>query len=292
MKYIFLDTFALRQITQDHYKVLNDYLEKQGFHLVISSFQLIEYYSPIVEGGDRTARAIQLLAVNPFVIVNQSDICDAEERSYPAILMDLPYRIKSSDIFGNLNIMERMVVLYRMFHEGIPESGFNLKEWVDDHLVTKKDWLGCVEAIISHAQQTQTIHSKNKFTQALDLRFCDRILEAIAKISDTTKHNRQFKIAINKLAVMQERNDSWRLRGIHLSSLIFWYDYIIANKKRHASDEGDILHSMLFPYCSLVVTDASRVDCLEQIQRKENRYVNTRFLRLKDFVAELTFGAA
>ena len=288
MKFIFLDTFALRQLTNDYYKELNDYLEEQELHLVISSLQLMEYYSPIVEGGDRTARAIQLLATNPFVIVNQSDIYEEEENAYPTILKVLPYKLESEPLFANLNLMERMVVLYRMFHEGIPESGFKLKEWVTNHHASKSNWPQNADVIIHHAEETGSIKSKTKFLQSLDLRFCDSIVVAIENLNDKSKHDKQFYKSLTKLTDMQKRDDTRRMRGIHLSSLIFWYDYVIAKKTKKPSDEGDILHSMIFPYCSVVVTDNSRIDCLKTIQKKENRYKEVQFLTIKDFIAKLT----
>lgn len=288
MKFIFLDTFALRQLTSDYYKELNDYLANHELHLVISSLQLMEYYSPIVKGGDRTARAIQLLATNPFVIVNQNDIYNQEEDTYPAVLTVLPYKLESQPLFTSLNLMERMVVLYRIFHEGIPESGFNLKQWVSNHHASKSNWPQDADAITRHAVETGYIKSKAKFLQSLDLRFCDRIVAAIENLNNKSKHDKQFYRSLTKLTDMQKRDDSWRMRGIHLSSLIFWYDYVIAKKTKKPSDEGDIFHSMIFPYCTIVVTDNSRIDCLETIQRKENKYKEVHFLKIKDFITKLT----
>lgn len=82
---------------------------------------------------------------------------------------------------------------------------------------------------------------------------------------------------------IRERKDTWRMRGIHLTSLLFWYDYIIAKKKIKPSDEGDFMHSFFFPYCKYVLTDNSRVDCLQTIQRKEEKYKGVIFLNIADF---------
>lgn len=83
MRYLFLDTFALVRMTKDHSANLSNYLRREQFHLVISPLQLIEYYNPILQSGDRTARAVTLLAEHPFVIVNQDDIYEREESVYP-----------------------------------------------------------------------------------------------------------------------------------------------------------------------------------------------------------------
>jgi hypothetical protein len=174
-----------------------------------------------------------------------------------------------------------------MLHEGIPDGGFNLKEWTANHNQSKLNWPKHAAAIIQHAEEKYLLKSKAKFLQSHDLRFCEKILDAIEKLGDPSKHDAQFNKSITKLSGMKERKDTWRMRGIHLASLIFWYDYIIAKKKIKPSDEGDLFHSMIFPYCSVVVTDNSRVDGLETIQNKENRYKDVQFLKIRDFIAQL-----
>jgi hypothetical protein len=156
------------------------------------------------------------------------------------------------------------------------------------HHTSKSNWPLDADAIIRHAEETGSIKSKTKFLQSLDLRFCDCILAAIENLNNKSEHDKQFYKGLNKLTDMQKRDDTWRMRGIHLSSLIFWYDYVIAKKTKKPSDEGDILHSMIFPYCAIVVTDNSRIDCLETIQKKENRYKEVQFLKIKDFITKLT----
>jgi hypothetical protein len=288
MRYIFLDTFVLEQLTRNYYSQLEQYLTQNKLHIIISSLQLMEYYSPIIQQGDRTNRAIQLLASHPFVIVNQEDIFSKEEEAYPSILTALPYRLESVEVMRHLTMEERNKLLFQMLHEGIPGTDFDLKRWANNHKESKLDWPKCAEAIIQNAEVKGSLKPKNRFLQSLDLRFCSRIREVIERLDDPSKHDAQFKRYFEKLAGMRARMDTWRMRGIHLSSLIFWYDYVVAKKKIKVSDEGDLFHSMIFPYCSIVITDNSKVDCIEKIQKKENRYKEVQFLKIKDFITILS----
>lgn len=284
MRYLFLDIFALERLTKDHSINLKKFLINGQFHLVVSPFQLMEYYSPIINDGERTDRAVKLLSEHPFVIVNQEDVYQQEEMSYPAILNDLPFKLRSEAVLTNLKPEDRITLLYRMMHEGIADGNFHLEEWATTHHATKLDWPKQALAIIENAEAKQIIRSKANFVQTLDLRFCLKILDAVEKFGDPIRQDAAFKKNISKLSGMQKRMDTWRMRGIHLSSLIFWYDYVVAKKKIKASDEGDLFHSMIFPYCDIVITDNSRVDCLHTIQRKERLYLKTDFLRISDFI--------
>jgi hypothetical protein len=287
MKFIFVDTFALEQLTRNHFDLLDNYLAKSKLRIVISPLQLIEYYSPIIQQGDRTHKAVQLLTKHPFVIVNQSNIYNSEEELYPAIVNELPYQLDSEKVMQNLNADQRAIILFQMLHAGIPGGDFDLKKWTADHNQTKANWPEHAAAIIDHAEANYLIKSKDKFIESQDLRFCDQILKAITQLENPPSFDVAFKRSLDKLIGMRKRKDTWRMRGIHLCSLIFWYDYIIAKKKIKPSDEGDLMHSMIFPYCSVVITDNSRIDCLGTIQKKENKYKDVSFYKIKDFIALL-----
>lgn len=118
MDYLFLDTFALAQLTKSHYDLLVVFLKKHQLYLVISTVQLMEYYSPILEANDRTDRAVHLLTEHPFVIADVHDIFNKEEENYPAILKELPFRLNSTDVLDHHSAEEKSQILFQMLHHG------------------------------------------------------------------------------------------------------------------------------------------------------------------------------
>ena len=50
---------------------------------------------------------------------------------------------------------------------------------------------------------------------------------------------------------------------------------------------ADIFHAILFPYCSVVVADASRVDVIKRIQREDRLYQQLQCFDMKGFLQEL-----
>jgi hypothetical protein len=280
MKFIFIDSFALNDFTRDHFDRLRDFLLEQRLLVVISSLQLVEYFSPVLSDNDRTNRAVQLLMDVPFVLINQSDVYEKEEQAYPNRLGALPYRLNGSELLRGFNPEEKKILLLKMFHEGVPEADFHLREWADVHRA-QKDWPEHALAIITNAINKGTIDSKVDMLQSLDLRFCIGMLSAL---ENSSFHDAAFKENAHKLFLVDKNKDSWIMSGIHLSSLIFWYDYIIAKKRVNPSDEADILYAMIFPYCDMVVVDNSRADCLEKIQRLEPIYRQLKCYNKKAFL--------
>lgn len=52
-KYIFIDTFVLSQLTREKTGYFVNWLNKGHFIIVLSSFQIVEYYNPNHIAGDR-----------------------------------------------------------------------------------------------------------------------------------------------------------------------------------------------------------------------------------------------
>lgn len=90
MKYIFLDTFAIDQLTKECFEVLSYYLYTEELQLLITPMLLVEYYSPVLQVNDRTERAIRLLFEHDLVIANQDILMSGEEYAYPDKLETLP----------------------------------------------------------------------------------------------------------------------------------------------------------------------------------------------------------
>lgn len=133
---------------------------------------------------------------------------------------------------------------------------------------------------------TQTLNMPDKpaFVESLDLRLCADLLETVENLEKSENHNQNFFTNINKLHRINELHDTNLMPCIHLSSLMTRYDYVIANKKIHASDWADIFHAILYPYCDVVIADASRVDCIRRVQREDGLYKNVRFYDKKAFL--------
>ena len=71
------------------------------------------------------------------------------------------------------------------------------------------------------------------------------------------------------------------MRGINLSSLIFWQKYIKDSLKVKNSDIGDLYHSLLIPYCSFAIVDNAFYDSFEKIKKDIMDNVVTEVLNKK-----------
>jgi hypothetical protein len=283
MEFIFIDTFALIELTRDYYDQLLKYLKQKELYLLVTPTLLIEYHSPIIEEDDRITRAVKLFNDHQFVIANQDILYQLEEETYPLMVNQLPIQLRSDVTLTHLSPEDRATILYQLLHNGIPEAGYNLNSWAANFKAIKANWEQDVERIVEHATEHGHIQNKQELTESLNLRWCLRMEEAGLNISDPLKQDEQFVKYITKLSGIFNRHDSDVLQGIHLTSLIIWYDYIIANKRIKNSDLGDIYHAMMYPYCKVVIADNSRVDCLHQIQRREEKYRDTKFYNIKAF---------
>ena len=283
MKYIFLDTCAL-SLTEEHGEKIHHYLVANHLTLIITKLQLIEYYNPMRQDNDRIDSAIKLFTEIPFVIVSQDDIITKEEEEYPNILTNVPIRIDSKTTLKNHSLEEKKELLAQLFELGIPDAEYDIKKSSEDYNFLKTGWITDARKIIDIAKAQGIENSKIEFTQSLDLRFCENIVNSQNRLNSNQDIDPLIKKNRNKADLIRLNKDMWKMRGIHLSSLIFWYDYLVSKKAIKASDHGDFMHSMVFPYCSIVVTDKSRVDCIQKIQRNENLYNDIIVYNQKSFI--------
>lgn len=134
---------------------------------------------------------------------------------------------------------------------------------------------------------TGTLGSKTEFVQSLDIRLCNGLEQAARQLKGQVKPDRFYEGRVKKLDHIFKKQDTQVMRGIHLSSLVTWYDYVVAHKTIKLSDMADIYHSIIYPYCAIVIADASRVDVIQRIQREDRLYLNMKCFRFKDFLKEL-----
>ena len=230
-KYIFLDTFALNLLTSAHYDALSQYLDDHDLVLVITPMLLVEYFSPMLQAGDRTDQAIQLLMKHDFVIANQDTVMDREESAYPAAVARLPVAYDTMGSFDALKPGQRFDLLYQLFHHGIPGSGYDPSIWAANHRQNKATWKDAVDAILKNALLTGTLAKKADFIQSLDIRLCNGLELAARQLKGLEKPDRFYPERLKKLNRILDKRDTRIMKGVHLSSLITWYDYVIANKK-------------------------------------------------------------
>jgi hypothetical protein len=286
-KYIFIDTGPLRILTGEHYDALSAYLHKHDLQLVITPMLLVEYFSPKLQTNDRTANAVMLLMEHDFVIANQDTIMDKEEAAYPASLVRLPIAWSSRESMAGKSDEERYQLLYQLFHHGITGTGYDLKAWADNHKAGKAEWIADIAHILSHAAQAGTLSNKEDFVQSLDIRLCNGLELAARQLKGEEKIDRFYAERIKKLDRILKKRDTRLMKGIHLTSLITWYDYVIAKKAVLPSDKADIFHAIIYPYCNVVIPDVSRADVIQRIQREDIRYQQIQCYRIKEFLAVL-----
>lgn len=285
MRFIFIDTFAIEQFTREHYEDLSFFLWEQQLHLVITPMLLVEYFSPQLQEGDRTDRAVLLLLEHPFVIANQQAVIAGEEAAYPKQLPQLPLELDSAQFLDPLPDNEKVILLRQMLHQGIPGTAYNVRLWAKTLQEAKNHWAESVELIIATAREQGKLGDKIAFLESLDLRLCDVLMETVANLKIPENQGELFFRNISKLHRINEQHDTYLMPGIHLSSLIIWYDYVVAGKKIQPSDWADIFHAILYPYCAVVIADASRIDCIRRIHREDGLYAHVKFYTKKEFKA-------
>jgi hypothetical protein len=286
-KYIFIDTAHLRILTGEYYDALSSYLHEHNLELVITPMLLVEYFSPKLQTADRTANAVKLLMEHDFVIANQDTIMDKEEAAYPASVVRLPIAWSSRESLASKSNEERYQLLYQIFHHGIPGTDYDLKTWSEKHKASKAEWVADVAHILNHATEVGTIANKEDFVQSLDIRLCNGLELASRQLKGEEKIDRFYQERIKKLARILKKRDTKLMKGIHLTSLITWYDYVITKKAVQPSDKADIFHAIIYPYCDVVIPDASRADVIQRIQREDVRYRQMKCYRIKEFLEVL-----
>lgn len=170
-----------------------------------------------------------------------------------------------------------------LIHFGIPEAGFNLKNWAEHYKSEKATWCQSVEEILAQAKSNKIINNKAAVIESLDLRFCKRLRQVVSDLERPEFHNNFFFENLSKLKRIIVLHDTAIMKGIHMSSLIIWYDYFIAKKKINPSDIADLFHSIMYPYCEVVIADKSRIDCIRRIQREDNFCQDVKFYTKSEF---------
>lgn len=283
-KLIFIDTFALSQFMKECAESFINYLLLNKYNIVFTSLQLVELYNPKPELDTRTSDMIILFSKVPFTIIDQKDIINREEYLYPNKLKNIPIRINSKKLFENISLDKINILLNKLFTIGLPENGIPLTEWVQNYSVAKNTWKDDIARIIENAKSTNIIANKDKFVQSIDLRLCNNIVRIKKEMDSGKDISTISKFWIKKLSHMFNNGNTKIMRGIHLSSLVIWYDYIIAKKKIHGSDIGDIYYAILFPYCKKSIVDNSRYDCLMKIKRHETDFYDINVYNKSEFM--------
>lgn len=283
-KYIFLDTFVLSYLTNEKYiwKLLK-FLESNNYIVLLSSLHLVELYNPHPDKNSRIHNIARFFQKAKFVIVDQQDVIDSEYNLYPRKLYNLKIRLKSHELFNNLSDINRECLVYELFKHGLPDYGVPLKEWVQSYSEIKNKWESDVELIIKDSKDKKILKDVIKFSQYLDF----RLVKEIVTIYESIEKGENIHIT-KKQSDLITKYKHGVMRGIHLSSLVFWYDYVRSRKKIKGSDVGDIYFSILFPYCHEVIADKSRFDCLRQIKKDyQEVYGCLNIIRMDDFVLEI-----
>lgn len=286
--YIFIDTFAFDQLTNEYFDSVSKYLKLKSYSIVLTSMELVELYNPNPKGDDRINKISNLLTSVHFVICDQVKVMEAEEAAYPKSIDRLPIEFSSIGIIDKLSHTDKKELIYKLFSIGLPEFGVNLKVWFENFCSVKALWIESVHNIIEWATESGIINLKDNFLQSLDLRLCENLLKIKDSLEKGIDINELDKNYLNKLVQILDCHDTWRMKGIHFSSLIFWYEYVLAQKTILPSDQPDIYYSFVFPYCNAVIVDNSRYDCATKIQKKEKVYSETKFYNKREFIKELT----
>lgn len=218
-----------------------------------------------------------------FVITDQKDIFQREEESYPSICKDIPILASKQSIFNRIDDNKKRFLLTQLFTSNLEKYGIQVRSWVKEYNSVKRNWNNDTNKIIANAKQDSTLGNKDMLIQNLDLRLCDNISRIKHELDNGVPVENLDRNYLRKINLVLQNKDTWRMRGIHLSSLIFWYDYIKDKKKIKCSDLGDLYHSVIIPYCKLAIVDNSKYDTCTKIQRNENAYTDIEILNKKRF---------
>ncbi len=229
---------------------------------------MVELYNPgwqDAQGVDRTQMASKFYSSVPCVVVNPSDVWDAEIKNHLDPLDDLPTLLDLREIDDAWR--EEAVLSFLRTDSLYLQQGKNIREWADTYRQLKERWLYDVDEIIDHAcsignlardSQGRLIHLADKkelFLFSLDLRRAPS-QEVDAIIGHQVKRRLQ--------------RGSMSLSSVRLSSLVFWYLYVDidpSNKVRtQGSDIGDLYHLSLLPYCNAFTVDKSMHQLLMRIK--------------------------
>jgi hypothetical protein len=314
--YLFLDTNILISFTkQEYFTKLVNFIKLKNFILVISSLTFVELHNEKneqkPEEKERVFRICKLLSNIDFIISDYKEIWDKEINEYPNITNKIPIKYSSSQLPLGFISEEKTNELFDLFTNKKREDkiAINIHEWSIKYQILKDKWENDVKNIIRNALNDKVLtkdsngkflkdeYTKSKFISYLNLRFCDDFVK-IKEFLDSKKNSElenykdlstklnsllQNKDSLKKLNLLLRNEDSFIMKGINITSLAFWYEYIVQNKKVHGSDLGDFCHITFIPYTAFSVLDKSRVDMFERIKKNENIFPDIQICNSKNF---------
>ena len=274
-KYLFLDNWVLSNYAKgESLHPLSQFITENDYSIAIDSLSFVELYNPGWEAAgenDRGAKAVDLLAQHPSVIVDPVKIWKSELESYPRRVETLPTELNLDQLPQPHRAKTLLMFLHRdnMF----VEMGKDIVVWSANYGRLKKEWLGDVDTIINHALTIGTLKKKNgKFVDLPNLK--EGFLKSLdarhlAEYYDNHK-NHKLRITMSDMAA----GASKKLLSIRASSLCFWFSYVDIDRgflpKRRGSDIGDYYQMSLLPYCRMFTVDTTMYRLAQRVAREMN----------------------
>ena len=225
-KYIFLDTWVYSLLIDAEYeRRLSAFLHQEGYTILATSLSFVELYNPGWEEAgekDRMHKAARLLGNHPSVIVDPRKVYESEVHSYPYPLASLPIELNLENISPELRAPTLLSFLRG--DAVFIQQGKNILQWRDGYEQLKGMWLGDVENIIENAIRTGYLKrdEKGKFIELPQLKE-----QFLLSLDFRMAEPHQIDSLLKKLIERTRSGKSARLTAIRLSSLCFWYAYIV-----------------------------------------------------------------
>ncbi len=266
-RYIYLDNWVSGLLENDHFEsALRNYLLREGYTILVSSVSLTELYNPGWEQKgrlDRTARAAELYAEVPAVVVRPESLWDKEIHNNLFRLRELAETYDLAKIPRELRKESFLRLLRR--DETFLKGGIDIGEWDSSYKLAKISWLDDVRRIIndgcrdgnlardSNGRLIQLEEHRERFLYSLDLRLAPADRRA----------------GILQAQIGRRQSGPIGLTAVRFGSLVFWYLYVNidpSNRVKHQpSDIGDIYHLSLLPYCEAFTVDKPMQRLLQRI---------------------------
>ncbi len=183
-KYIFVDTFAINQLTKEDFNILFEWVNKNRLVFLLTSFEIVELFNPNHVPGDRISRFIDFLIEYDFVIVDQIKIMELEELAYPLINQNLPINLEKEKLFKNLSISKQQLLLEKLFSSDLEYVGIKIKDWVSDYHYLKDNWSDDVKKLLADIERIK-IKTKSEIIEYLNLRLCRKIVSIKNKMANS-----------------------------------------------------------------------------------------------------------
>ena len=274
-KYLFLDNWVLSNYARgENFQPLSQFIKENDYSIAIDSLSFVELYNPGWEAAgqnDRGAKAVDILAQHPSVIVDSAKVWKSELESYPNRVETLPTELNLDQLPQPHRAKTLLMFLRR--DNTFVKIGKDIVAWSINYGRLKKEWPDHVDMIINHALTIGTLRKKNgKFVDLPNLKegFL-RSLDArhLAEYYDNHK-NHSLRITMSDMAA----GASKELLSIRASSLCFWFSYVDIDKrflpKRKGSDIGDYYQMSLLPYCTMFTTDTTMYRLAQRVVGEMN----------------------